>query len=785
MRNRLTIIVLAALTLAVASAPVFADWFPGNGNKMHFPQLPDPNGFDVSFDTPLILADDWRCSQTGPVEDIHFWFSARGDWLDLGQPLEDQILNIHVSVHENIPDPDGPGPLYSMPGRLLWERDYSALDVRVIEYTQGLQAWWNPASGEVVPDDHQIVYQCNITDIVDPFYQKEGHIYWLDISIRSVGELGWKSADLSRYPEPFTGRHFEDDAVWQIDPPAWFELYYPGGPFQGESMDLAFVITGDAGEWGHKMHFPQLPDFDGVDVRFTSPKVLADDWLCSQTGPVEDIHFWFSAQADWLDLGMDLSQQIFNIHVSIHGNFPGPPFDRPGALLWQRDYSVDQVTITQLITDFQDWYDPNTGQWLQDDHQKIFRCDIEFIDGPFYQKRGHIYWLDVTIDAEAPLGWKTSDYRLYPPPYTGGHYLADGVWADDPASGLWQELVYFYGPYEGQSMDLSFVITGDTVEWDHKMHFPQLPDPEGLDVNFLPPKVLADDWMCTETGEVRDIHFWFSARSDWMNPSVPMENQIYNIHLSIHDNIPDPDGQGPLYSMPGPLLWEREFAVDQVDITGFVTAGQDWYDPNSGTYVADDHRRMWRCDIRHIEDPFIQEEGRIYWLDIWVDAVGELGWKVADVDRYPPPFTGLHFEDDAVWGDLPNPVWQELIWLEGPHQGESIDLAFVITKDTTLTGTGPDEAPQSSRLLQNIPNPFNPTTTIRYVLEKRSQVELAIFNIKGQLVRVLESGSRPMGLHEATWDGRDTSGTLVASGVYFYRLKAGPFLETKKMVLIK
>jgi plastocyanin len=100
-----------------------------------------------------------------------------------------------------------------------------------------------------------------------------------------------------------------------------------------------------------------------------------------------------------------------------------------------------------------------------------------------------------------------------------------------------------------------------------------------------------------------------------------------------------------------------------------------------------------------------------------------------------------------------------------------------------LTGVG--DARKSYHLEQNYPNPFNPTTTIRYTLPERSTVELAVFGVDGKLVRVLESGAKPMGTFEAKWDGHDTSGRAVASGVYYYRLKAGSFTETKKMVLMK
>ncbi|HEX6790338.1 MAG TPA: FlgD immunoglobulin-like domain containing protein [Candidatus Krumholzibacteria bacterium] len=91
----------------------------------------------------------------------------------------------------------------------------------------------------------------------------------------------------------------------------------------------------------------------------------------------------------------------------------------------------------------------------------------------------------------------------------------------------------------------------------------------------------------------------------------------------------------------------------------------------------------------------------------------------------------------------------------------------------------------STRLEQNMPNPFNPTTAIRFSLASKENVTLAVYDIAGRLVRSLVNGTREVGSHEMTWDGRDNAGASVSSGVYFYRLDAGKFSQTRKMVLLK
>jgi len=89
-------------------------------------------------------------------------------------------------------------------------------------------------------------------------------------------------------------------------------------------------------------------------------------------------------------------------------------------------------------------------------------------------------------------------------------------------------------------------------------------------------------------------------------------------------------------------------------------------------------------------------------------------------------------------------------------------------------------------LSQNYPNPFNPTTTINYTLKEQAQVSLRIFNVAGQLIRnLVEATKTPGEVHTATWDGRNDAGQSVSSGVYFYKLVAGSYVQTKKMVLLK
>lgn len=93
--------------------------------------------------------------------------------------------------------------------------------------------------------------------------------------------------------------------------------------------------------------------------------------------------------------------------------------------------------------------------------------------------------------------------------------------------------------------------------------------------------------------------------------------------------------------------------------------------------------------------------------------------------------------------------------------------------------------PGRFELSQNYPNPFNPTTTIRFSLPVASEVSLKIYDMNGRLVRTLVAESQAAGQHAVEWDGRDQRGNSIASGIYLYRMTAGEFSQTKRMIFLK
>jgi hypothetical protein len=120
----------------------------------------------------------------------------------------------------------------------------------------------------------------------------------------------------------------------------------------------------------------------------------------------------------------------------------------------------------------------------------------------------------------------------------------------------------------------------------------------------------------------------------------------------------------------------------------------------------------------------------------------------------------------------------EIVW-EEPEFNYTVNLA----------GANP-ALPTSYSLVQNYPNPFNAGTVISFNVPQNSNsdltnVKLVVYNVLGQSVRTLVDEERYAGVHQVSWDGTNDRGDAVSSGVYFYRMQAGKFTDTKKMTLLK
>ncbi len=249
--------------------------------------------------------------------------------------------------------------------------------------------------------------------------------------------------------------------------------------------------------------------------------------------------------------------------------------------------------------------------------------------------------------------------------------------------------------YTGGTADdtFNFIITGassgSTVKWE------QLPDSlsTGMDVDATwqpddpgnPPLLLADDFLCTETGYITDIHIWGS----WIDDHIPFFEapEAVQFTFSIHSDIPA--GGQPPWSMPGDVLWMNTWIPGPDDVEWIDFGPEDWYNPALPMWLDDNHTMCFKYNyILDSLDYFYQtgteQDPIIYWLDVQavpmdIDPACRFGWKTS-LD---------HWNDDAVWVDAIEPYngpWNELIYPLGhEYQGQSIDLAFQITTEEEPT----------------------------------------------------------------------------------------------------
>lgn len=200
-------------------------------------------------------------------------------------------------------------------------------------------------------------------------------------------------------------------------------------------------------------------------------------------------------------------------------------------------------------------------------------------------------------------------------------------------------------------------------EWEHKMHYPQLPEVENgfsvfATINAAIPYYLADDWQCSESGLVTGIHFW----GHW-NGSI---GAITSFDIAIAKKINTCD--------VGEILWQQNFPINEISVSGYTEATPSgWCEP-FGAYSDNVGEGYWQYDIEDIEEPFCQEEGEEYWLIIGAYVNSSLegiwGWRNTE---------SVHFGCTAMYGHgiISGENWWP--FNSPPDYNQPLDMAFVIT----------------------------------------------------------------------------------------------------------
>jgi hypothetical protein len=194
--------------------------------------------------------------------------------------------------------------------------------------------------------------------------------------------------------------------------------------------------------------------------------------------------------------------------------------------------------------------------------------------------------------------------------------------------------------------------------------------------------------------------------------------------------------------------------------------------PNGGEYAlaGGSYQLRWEepanWDVSYADLAWTPDDGET-WFEIATNVPGNsYGWAVpADTLTEDARVRVFIYDDQGLLGF--------------DTSAETFTIA------AQVTGVTPNARPKTYALGQNAPNPFNPRTTISFDLPRDENVKIAIYDVKGRLVKTLLSEPMTWGRHEVVWDGDDNRGNRVATGVYYYRIAAGSFTATKSMVLVK
>jgi len=235
-----------------------------------------------------------------------------------------------------------------------------------------------------------------------------------------------------------------------------------------------------------------------------------------------------------------------------------------------------------------------------------------------------------------------------------------------------------------------------------------------------------------------------------------------------------------------------------VNIDGTIvtfSAAENWNGTETLTFIVDDNvtRATAEDDVDVIVIPINDPPVLISWLPeeleftVVIDSIVTFSVEAEDIDSNLNYAWYVNEELQTEITDIFEYQFIELgdVLIKSLISDEEYEIETIWTI-MVESGVGVIEIlPVVTRLYQNHPNPFNPTTTISFDLVNAGKVTLNIYNIKGELVRTLASGNYPAGKHNLIWNGRDDNGKTISSGVYFYHLKMKEYNSFRKAVMLK
>ncbi|MBN2182611.1 MAG: hypothetical protein JW715_11925 [Sedimentisphaerales bacterium] len=713
------------------------NWNSGDPHKMHWAQEPDlsSTGVDISMYIATV-ADDFKCSSSGTIDDIHLWGSFINDTLPDDGP---DSLTFRLSIYSDIP---AQGDIMSKPGDSLWTKVFKPGEYTATKVYDGLENWYDPPRSRYYPDNNRQVYQYDFCIDSNPFNQEEGTVYWLVVDELGPDfpdyKFGWKSTTRDL--------HWNDNSSYLIDGQfAWKEITYPDEhDYKGEQLDLAFVITGkdqikyqydwgDAPDWASAVGYPTLSFNNGANHIIDGPWLGYDsDYPDAELNGQPEL----SALGDDLDI-----EPLFSLGppnddengVSIPPMFRGFPADITLEVNGGGGYVDAWIDFNRDMA----WQPSERICWwfLPDGTNTItFIVPADAVIGETFarfriSKEGSLSPVGPAKSGEVEDYLVNIHYncaRCLGQEFVRGDTNQDTVVDDEDVTAITEYILT--GAPKPKCMDAADADDNGVVDINDATYIinylnggPQPPEPfpncdldptadmlscgeydycQGcLDVNYVTSKwfqlpdvtangidiridsndgnirTIADDFECRNKSLLTDVHLWCSWKAD-------IRGVIENIHLSIHSD--DPAGTAGSdkenkFSKPEPgILWKMDFPKGKFHETLYHTLpepGEWWWDPVKEELTEGGDRKIWRIDIKIDPNVAFVQQG--------TPNDPRIYWLKVQVDanngeigwktrRWPD-----HYMDDAVWdvgSELPR-IWKELRYPKThPYYGLEKDI---------------------------------------------------------------------------------------------------------------
>jgi hypothetical protein len=460
-------------------------------------------------------------------------------------------------------------------------------------------------------------------------------------------------------------------------------------------------------------------------------KLVADDFRCVGSMPVSSVHWWGSYQ-NWKGAQAPrVTPQSWRIafwsNVAADSRYA---FSRPGSLLWL--VTVPAGRVTQNYAGVEQAYPPT---FAPTDTCFYYSLDLQsqeyfWQDSYLPSTTDSVFWISITAvyaGASAPdnlWGWQTRPQSWMDTAVKFDLKVTDlriGTAADPTAMAVLTPS----GPcQQSDTFDMAFELNTDPTyikaeqaftglgDWPHyedvksvaatatanTVKWTQNPDltTTGIDVDATadlpqtwPSEIVADDFQCSATGPITRITVWGSWYRDIL-PSNDAQNVSFT--LSIRQDVPVVQGQ-TRYSMPGKVLWQKQFARGAFTVRQDLAQTQSYYVPANSNYEFANRRSVYEYVFDIDPQQAFQQTGTadrpvVYWLNVQANIIQAAG---STATRFGWKTSPNHWNDSATWIGAAEPYsgagWQQLLYPSAhPYASRSIDLAFEI--DTQKAGDG-------------------------------------------------------------------------------------------------